>query len=120
MNNMDENHKITTVEELLKYKGKIIVTHYKYTHFGYTSSLRILTDIKHSEGRQTLMGCHVYGKYILKIKENGTHMGHFLCEEDSKYSSEVEYVTLPTTEEKHMFMELYTKRKLEESKIYRK
>ena len=111
---MDGNHKITTAEELLKYKGKLVVTHYRSILFGSTHSLRILTDIKSSEGKETLIGCHVYGKYILKIKENGTHEGYFLCREDSKYSSEVQYVTLPTTEEKHMFMELYTKKKLEE------
>lgn len=102
------NTYITTIDELKKYEGKLIVTHYEHPKFGYTHSLRILTNIV-SKDRDSLLGCKIYGKYILKIDKHGSIEDYFTSRENPMYASDVDYARLPTIEEKHMFMEKYTK-----------
>lgn len=107
---MIEEKIITTPQELEKYVGKLIVTHYNWG--SYSKSIRILAKIEGTKDKTSLLGCRIFGKYILKFKRNGIAEPTFSCEECSLYAINVEYVTLPTTEEKHLFMEKYLPRKL--------
>jgi hypothetical protein len=108
---MIEEKIITTPQELEKYVGKLIVTHYG-SWGSFSKSLRILDRISNYKDKTSLIGCQIYGRYILRVKKDGTLENYFCCKEVSLYASNVEYVTLPTTEEKHLFMEKYLPIKL--------
>ena len=108
---MIEEKIITTPQELQKYVGKLIVTHYG-SWGSFSKSLRILAKIEDTKDKTSLLGCRIFGKYILRFKRNGIAEPTFSCGECSLYASNVEYVTLPTTEEKHLFMEKYLPIKL--------
>lgn len=108
---MIEEKRITTPQELQKYVGKLIVTHYA-SWGSYSKSIRILAKIEDTKDKTSLLGCRIFGKYILRFKRNGIAEPIFCCKEGSLYASNVEYVTLPTTEEKHLFMEKYLPIKL--------
>ena len=121
---MIEEKRITTPQELQKYVGKLIVTHYTYNG-NFIESFRILTNVKNSrdedikEDRPSLDGCRVYGKFILRRKIiSGTLEGYFCSETKPLYSNNVDYVRLPTTKEKHEFMERFIKYNLENSTIH--
>ena len=109
---MIEEKRITTPQELEKYVGKLIVTHYG-SWGSYSKSIRILAKIEGTKDKTSLLGCRIFGKYILRFKRNGIAEPIFSCRECSLYASNVEYVTLPTTEEKHLFMEKYLPIKME-------
>lgn len=107
---MNENtHIITTVDELKNYIGKLVVTHYSIPYDSKRESIRILTKISGINGKIYLKNCHIYGKFILMIRDNGRIDKYFNCHNHALYSSNIDYVRLPTIEEKHKFMELYSK-----------
>ena len=121
---MIEEKRITTPQELQKYVGKLTVTHYSYSD-NFTESFRILTSVKNSrdedikEDRPSLDKCRVYGKFILRRKmRGGTLEGYFCAETRPLYSNNVDYVRLPTTKEKHEFMERLIKYNLENNAIH--
>lgn len=109
---MIEEKRITTPKELKQYVGKLIVCHYGWS-INHTESLRILDKIEKSENKTSLMGCQIYGKFILRKKMNDQYDDYFCAHKSSLYSDCVDYVRLPTTEEKHIFMERYNKIRLE-------
>lgn len=112
---MIEEKKITTSQELQKYVGKLIVTHYSRSS-SFTESFRILTSVKDSrnedikEDKLSLNECRVYGKFILRRKIMGRTLEDYFCSATRPlYADNVDYVRLPTTKEKHEFMERYNK-----------
>ena len=125
MNNMNTMHKITTVKELEKYIGKLIVTKIgKAQGDGATHSLRILTRIYcphfYDQSMQyedkPLMPYKIYGKHVMRLDENGKFVSSFgferFASEFQTYTSSTIYARLPTTEEKHLYMEQLAKAKL--------
>ena len=108
---MIEEKRITSPKELEKYIGKLIVCHYN-SWSTHSKSLRILERVHNTQNSPMLNGCKIYGKYILRFGRNGRMDSTFCCQECSLYASNVEYVTLPTTEEKHLFMEKYAPTKM--------
>ena len=123
---MIEEKRITTPQELKKYIGKLVITHYTYNG-NFIESFRILTSIKDSrdedikEDRPSLDECRVYGKFILRRKikgKGGTLEGYFCAETRPLYSNNLDYVRLPTTKEKHEFMERLIKYNLENNAIH--
>ena len=118
-------HEITTVEELEKYIGKLIVTEIgKAQGDGATHSLRILTKIicphfydqSMNYGDKPLMPLKIYGKHVMRLDENGKFASSFgfkrFASESQTYTSSTIYARLPTTEEKHLYMEQLAKAKL--------
>lgn len=121
---MNTMHKITTVEELEKYIGKLIVTKIgKAQGDGATHSLRILTKIYYcphlydtNYEDKPLMPYKIYGKHVIRLDENGKFVSSFgfkrFASEFQTYTSSTIYARLPTTEEKHLYMEQLAKAKL--------
>ena len=123
---MDENQIIiTTPQELKKYIGKLVVTHYGGVYSNFEESLRVLHSIKDRDGNElkesntSLNYCHVYGQFILRRKNSDKTFESYFCTTTRPlYSDNVDYVRLPTTEEKHEFMERLTKYNLENNVMH--
>lgn len=113
-----EEKKITSPQELEKYIGKLVVTHYDGNNYEHSASMRILSKIENTQGKTNLKGCHIYGKFILGINYNNTIDKYFINYTHALYSSRIDYVRLPTTKEKHKFMELYTQFNMNQYKTH--